>query len=181
MTHNKILSENDPNIAVKVTFFKKKNFGVYAHEFKVSVNFPDNDSIAVTNEIINIEEKELEMLIEKEEFRQKSLHVNFQDNKLLSQLELQKEELKHRNNNIVQYFLFDNLMLVICGYQIKYGFIDQENLDDSSELIDKELKCQFDKDVEIMRILATKEENVIQIVAKEISDNILVVLTWDFN
>ena len=43
-------------------------------------------------------------------------------------------------------------MLVQCGNQIKYGFLpdDIEKRKSSSEVLDKELNCQFDEVVEIV-------------------------------
>jgi hypothetical protein len=53
-----------------------------------------------------------------------------------------------------------------------------DDIDSSNEFTD--LHIDFDETVEIAKILPTKLDKVLQIVAKDNKQNIFIILTWDF-
>jgi hypothetical protein len=82
----------------------------------------------------------------------------------------------------VQVAVFDTDMLVVnCGRFIKYGRIDASMFDDDmrSDNAFTDLAIDFGKNVEISKIVNTNPRHRIQIVAKDLVQNVLIIVTWD--
>lgn len=43
------------------------------------------------------------------------------------------------------------------------------------------MDCEFSDNIEIVTLMETRLENIIQIIAKDNVNNILIVMSWDFN
>lgn len=85
--------------------------------------------------------------------------------------------------------IFDDLMVVQCGRLIKYVRLSEcnefnskntsEEVEDSKHF--KEAKINFNKNFEIVRLRSICKENEIQIIAKDNIENIIIIVTWNFD
>lgn len=63
----------------------------------------------------------------------------------------------------------------------KFDQIDFLECRNDSELLKATLNCQFVSTIQIVNMMETQIENVIQIIARDNINNILIIMSWDFS
>ena len=109
----------------------------------------------------------------------------FQDITMINSIQDKMNLILEKYERIVSCEIFGNLILVLCGRFIKYAFIDPNStiiLGDNLEgLVFKDAKLDFSENVEIHKVVSTSSDNIVQIIAKDNIENILIVPTLDFS
>lgn len=98
-----------------------------------------------------------------------------------------------RADHISAKIFFDNLIVIYCGCYLKFGFLNMrtqpraqnnQEEDDDSKPQDgnflQEIKLQFSKDVEIVKMIETVRKNWLQIYTLDHELQIISIITWDF-
>ena len=91
---------------------------------------------------------------------------------------------------------FDNLVIVYCGQYVKFGKLvpntkkGKKSVKDSMELVLlkgdhgkmlSEMNAYFSNGCEVIKVIETANKNWLQIMTKDHEEDILTVVTWDFD
>jgi len=124
----------------------------------------------------------LDNLIKIERNALSRLPIAFQDTSLLNDLVAKKKELFERRYNLVQSEIFnENMLVVSCGRYIKFLQINMDSdLSKANSSDFKDIDIDFMPEVEISKIWPTSKKEYLQIVAKDNTQNLILIVTWDF-
>ena len=90
--------------------------------------------------------------------------------------------IEYKKQNVVSVNIIDSDMLVVnCGRFIQYGLLDDSMFNDDENSVNQFhfIDIDFGKDIEITKIWSTDVYHNIQIVARDLKQNIMIVVTWD--
>lgn len=97
------------------------------------------------------------------------LPKNLKDDHKVLELDSKIQDIEDRKNNVYSSAIYDdNLLLVRCGRYIKYQFLNESMFDDdaNTQNIFVDIKLNFDKHFEIVKILDTCTPYQMQIIAR---------------
>ena len=77
--------------------------------------------------------------------------------------------------NLINAKVYQNLVVVWCGHLLKYAKINKGQLEKF-----KDLEVDFAPSVDIQRVIATLQEDTLQIIAEDHEGDYFLNMTWDF-